>query len=68
MSIPSIIIEFHLVPYMCTLDVKSVEWMGGVLYRTKTLAAGGDCCDFYICRKDSKWDRQKQSGLEGEKG
>lgn len=59
---------FHLVPYMCTLDIKSVEWMGGVLYRTKTLATGGDCCDFYICRKDSKWDRQKQSSLEDEKG
>lgn len=52
---------FHLVPYMCTLDIKSVEWMGGVLYRTKTLATGGDCCDFYICRKDSEWDRQRRN-------
>lgn len=50
----------HLVPYMCMIDIKSVEWMGGALYRTKTLARGGDCCDFYICRKDSKWDRQKR--------
>lgn len=55
---------FHLVPYMCTLDIKSVEWMGGVLYRTKTLATGGDCCDFYICRKDSEWDRQRRSVTE----
>lgn len=54
---------FHLVPYMCTLDIKSVEWMGGVLYRTKTLATGGDCCEFYVCRKDSKWDKEKQSEL-----
>ena len=50
----------HLVPYMCVLDILSVEWMGGVLYRTKTLAGGGDCCDFYICKKDSKWDREKK--------
>lgn len=55
---------FHLVPYMCTLDIKSVEWMGGVLYRTKTLATGGDCCDFYICRKNSRWDKEKQENLE----
>lgn len=51
---------FHLLPHMCVLDIKSVEWMGGVLYRTKTLAEGGDCCDFYICRKDSKWDIEKK--------
>ena len=42
----------------------SIDWMGGVLYRTKTLATGGDCCDFYICKKDSKWDREK--GGKGE--
>lgn len=51
---------FHLVPYMCVMDITSVEWLGGVLYRTKTLAEGGDCCDFYICRRDSEWDKQKQ--------
>lgn len=50
----------RLVPYMCILDIKSVEWMGGVLYRTKTLAEGGDCCDFYICRKGSEWDLEKR--------
>ena len=54
----------HLVPYMCALDTMSIDWMGGVLYRTKTLATGGDCCDFYICKKDSKWDREK--GGKGE--
>lgn len=32
--------------------------MGGRLYRTKTLASGGDCCDFYICKKDSRWDME----------
>lgn len=51
---------FNLVPYMCAMDIMSVEWMGGVLYRTKTTAEGADSCDFYICRKGSKWDKQKQ--------
>lgn len=50
----------HLVPYMCVLDIMSVEWMGGVLYRTQTLATGGDLCDFYICKKDSEWHRKKE--------
>lgn len=52
----------HLVPYLCALDTLSIDWMGGALYRTKTLAAGGDCCDFYICKKDSKWDREQKAG------
>ena len=52
----------HLVPYMCALDIMSIDWMGGVLHRTKTLAAGGDCCDFYICKKDSKWDVEHKKG------
>ena len=52
----------HLVPYLCALDTLSIDWMGGSLYRTKTLAAGGDCCDFYICKKDSKWDREQKAG------
>lgn len=51
----------HLVPHMCLVDIQSVEWMGGTLYRTKTLAAGGDCCDFYICRKGSRWDEEKSA-------
>jgi len=45
-----------LIPYMCEMDFISVELMGGVLHRTKTLAKGDDCCDFYICKKGSKWD------------
>ena len=55
-------------PYMCVLDILSVEWMGGVLYRTKTLAEGGDCCDFYMCRKGSEWDIKKQKELKKGKG
>ena len=51
----------HLVPHMCALDTMSLDWMGGVLHRTKTLAAGGDCCDFYICKKDSRWDKERQA-------
>ena len=50
----------YLVPYMCALDTMSIGWMGGVLHRTKTLATGGDCCDFYICKRDSKWDRERK--------
>lgn len=46
----------RLVPYMCVLDILSIDWMGGVLHRTKTLASGDDCCDFYICKKGSRWD------------
>lgn len=57
----------HLVPYMCLVDIQSVEWMGGVLYRTKTLASGGDCCDFYICRKGCRWDEEKKRELHAER-
>ena len=46
----------ELVKYMCTLDTLSVDMFGGVLRRTKTLAEGKDCCDFYICKKGSHWD------------
>ena len=46
----------HLVKHMCVLDIMSIEWMGGVLHRKQTLATGGDMCDFYICKKGSKWD------------
>ena len=53
----------HLVPYMCALDTMSIDWMGGVLYRTKTLATGGNCCDFYICKKDSRWNKERQAKL-----
>lgn len=50
----------HLVPYMCAVDTMSFDWMGGRLYRTQTLASGGELCDFYICRKGSKWDKERQ--------
>ena len=49
----------ELVKYMCALDTISVDAFGGVLHRTKTLAEGKDCCDFYICKKGSHWDLEK---------
>lgn len=45
----------ELVKYMCALYTLSVDMISGVLYRTKTLAEGKDCCDFYICKKGSHW-------------
>lgn len=52
----------QLVKYLCALDTMSIGWMGGVLYRTQTLATGGSCCDFYICKKGSKWDTEHRKG------
>ena len=51
----------ELVPHMCQCDFISVEYMGGRLFRTGTLAEGGSCCDFYICKKGSHWDRARQA-------
>lgn len=47
----------ELIPYMCKVDYTLVELKGGVLKRTGTIATGSDCCDFYICKKGSKWDK-----------
>lgn len=41
----------ELIKYMCVLDIMSVDMMGGVLYRTKTLAEGKDCCDFIYVKR-----------------
>jgi len=46
-----------LIPYTCEMDYISVELMGGVLHRTGTIATGAECCDFYVCKKGSKWDQ-----------
>ena len=43
--------HLELVKYMCVLDTMSVDMLGGVLHRTKTLAEGKDCCDFHFYRK-----------------
>ena len=52
----------ELIPYMCAMDFISVDLMGGVLYRTGTLAEGAEKCDFYVCKKDSKWDKERKYG------
>ena len=51
--------EHHeeLIPYMCKMDYETIAMMGGVLKRKGTIATGADCCDFYVCKKDSKWDK-----------
>lgn len=51
--------EHHeeLIPYMCKMDYETIAMMGGVLKRKGTIAAGADCCDFYVCKKGSKWDK-----------
>ena len=53
---------FRLAPYLCALDTLSIDWMGGAFYRIQTLATGGDRCDFYICKKGSKWDTGYKEG------
>lgn len=51
--------EHHeeLIPYMCKMDYETIAMMDGVLKRKGTIATGADCCDFYICKKGSKWDK-----------
>ena len=56
----------ELIPYMCAMDFISVDLMGGVLYRTGTLAEGAEKCDFYVCKKDSKWDKERKYGQQAE--
>lgn len=40
----------QFVPCLCNMDARSYALEGGVLHRTKTLAAGDDCCDFHVTR------------------
>lgn len=47
----------ELIPYMCKMDYETIAMMGGILKRKGTIATGADCCDFYICKKGSKWDK-----------
>lgn len=49
-----------LVPYMCAMDYAMIELKGAKLLRTQTLGNGGDCCDFYVCKKGSKWDTDQK--------
>ena len=45
----------ELIKHMCQMDYISIDMMGAVLYRTKTLATCCDCCDFHVVKKGSKW-------------
>ncbi len=38
----------ELMPLFCELDHVMVALQHGVLHRKQTIAAGGDCCDYYI--------------------
>ncbi len=41
---------FEFAPCLCNMDERSYRLEGGLLHRTKTLAEGGDCCDFYVTK------------------
>lgn len=47
-------------------EIISADLMGGVLYRAGTLAEGAEKCDFYVCKKDSKWDQERKCGRQSE--
>lgn len=38
----------ELMPLFCELDNVMITLQHGVLHRKSTIAAGGDCCDYYI--------------------
>lgn len=46
---------------MCEMDFISVDLMGDVLYRTGTLAEGAKMFDFYVCKKGSKWEKERKA-------
>lgn len=42
---------FEFVPCLCNMDDRNYINEGGRLHRTKTLAAGDDCCDFHVTKR-----------------
>ena len=38
----------ELMPLFCQLDEVMIAFQHGVLHRRQTIAAGGDCCDYWI--------------------
>lgn len=40
-------------PCLCKMDFPKYELMGGKLIRTKTLAAGDDCCNFHVVKNEN---------------
>lgn len=43
----------RFLPCMCRMDYGTYDMVGAELIRTKTLAAGDECCNFYVRRKAS---------------
>lgn len=41
---------FEFVPCLCNMDERNYRNEGGQLHRTKTLAQGDECCNFYVTR------------------
>ena len=42
---------------MCVLDIMSVDMLEKYFIEQKNLAEGKECCGFYICKKNLKWDK-----------
>jgi type I restriction enzyme S subunit len=49
-----------ILPAMCKTDYILFEAMGAVLHRDKTLAAGDNCCYYYITKPGSEAERRWQ--------
>ena len=52
LSVPEYYVTHRETPHMCVMDYPTIEYKGGKLLRTKTLGAGGDCCDFHVVKGD----------------
>lgn len=45
----------ELMPLFCELDEVMIALQHGILHRRQTLAAGGECCDYYITGDKEKF-------------
>lgn len=45
----------ELMPLFCELDEVMISLQHGILHRRQTLAAGGECCDYYITGDKEKF-------------
>ena len=52
--------HLDILPAMCKTDYILFEAMGAVLHRDKTLAAGDNCCYYYITKPGSEAERRWQ--------
>ena len=53
---------FDFVPCLCNMDARNYRNEGGLLHRTKTLAAGDDCCNFHVTRIQKEDEAVSKSG------